>query len=360
MKHDARESGREDDTMSVLVHWQRTLAIITVAWLMLGTSASHAADTIETRLGPTPLPAGITNAPDWFPVGEQLHYKLYWGVIPVGKASLRTDWVDAGDRVLLRITALARTTSIVRALFPVDDRVESLVDPTTMLPLQYTQVLNEGRKHRNDRIVFDHANKRAVWSDDKSDKAHVLLISEDTRDLLAFTYYMRSKAYDIGTRQVTDVIVDEKLYELTLTGMKRDRVKVKGFKKKFSCLVVEPEAKFGEIFMRKGKINMWFTTDARRLCAKIYAFLPFADFKACLRSFTQAYGPVTELPTVTIKYELLEREGLTVYEADRSIREQRREHKAAAAQDETPAADTEAPTHPAHHSPCMPFAADEQ
>ena len=333
-------------------------AIVMGSCLMLAIRGGQSAESIVERLGPVPLPAGITAAPDWFPVGEQLHYKLFWGVIPVGKASLGTDWVDTGDRVLLRITALARTTSLVRALFPVDDRVESLVDPVTMLPVQYTQVLNEGRKHRNDRIVFDHANKRAVWSDDKSDKAHVLLISEDTRDLLAFTYYMRSKAFDIGTRQVTDVIVDEKLYELTLTGMKRQRVKIKGFKEKFSCLVVQPEAKFGEIFMRKGKINMWFTTDYRRLCAKIYAFLPFADFKACLRGFEQSYGPVTDLPQVAIMHDLLDREGLDVYAADRSIKEQRRENRAAEEQTAPPAPAGDIHKHPAHHSPSVPFASD--
>jgi hypothetical protein len=349
-----------------LIRMRYTAAILAASCLLLGTADGQAAGLITERLGPIPLPAGVTNAPDWFAVGERLDYKLVWGVIPVGKASLTTDWVDTGDRILLRITALARTTSLVRALFPVDDRVESIVDPATMLPVQYTQILNEGRKHRNDRIVFDHAAKRAVWRDDMSDKAHILLISEDTRDLLAFTYHMRSKAYDIGTREVTDVIVDEKLYELTLTGLKRQRVKIKGFKEKFSCLVVRPEAKFGEIFMRKGKINMWFTTDDRRLCAKIYAFLPFADFKACLRSFKQTYGPVTELPKVDIMYDLLEREGLAVYEADRSIKVQRREHQATDAEETAEAAEADAEAkeqaeekvHPQRHSPSAPFASD--
>ncbi len=277
-----------------------------------------------------PLPDGVEKAPEWFPVGEVLNYKLYWGIMSVGKATISTDWVKVGDRTLLRIKATARTGRIVRMIYPVDDYVESLVDPVTMLPVQYRQELKEGwRRRRQDRIVFDHANKRAVWRDDKTDRSHVLIISEDTRDLMAFTYYMRGKDEDEKMTMTTDVIVDEKLYKLTIKGLKEEKIKIKGIKGKVPCFVVEPEAKFGEIFSKKGVVHIWCTKDERHLCAKLLAFLPFADFKAKISSFTREYGPVTDLEEVEVLFDLLERKDIPVYEADRDIYEQFIEQKKA-------------------------------
>ena len=48
------------------------------------------------------------------------------------------------------------------------------------------------------------------------------------------------------------------------------------------CLEVEPEAKFGGIFNRKGKVKLWFSRDDRRLCAKMTGKVPLAKVKAVL------------------------------------------------------------------------------
>ncbi len=79
---------------------------------------------------------------------------------------------------------------------------------------------------------------------------------------------------------------------------------------------------------------------------------------------------MTELAKVDIMYDLLEREGLAVYEADRSIKAQRREHQAADAEGTAEAAEADAEAgaeakgqaeeevHPQRHSPSAPFASD--
>ncbi len=225
--------------------------------------------------------------------------------------------------------ATAKTGRFVRKLYPVDDYVESIVDPATLLPVQYRQVLNEGRKHRADRIVFDHTAKRAVWRNDKSDDAHVLLISDDTRDVLTYIYKMRGMPAAVKTNVTTRVIVDEKLYELTVKGVREESIKINGIEGKVPCIVAEPQAKFGEVFRREGVVYIWCTKDELRLCAKMTAFLPFADFRAKLSSFSRDRSPVTGLEKVEIPYDLLKREGIPVYEANRDINEQFHEQEKA-------------------------------
>ena len=79
----------------------------------------------------------------WFPVGETMEYKLYWGIIPVGRAELRTFWDTKDGTNVVVIRATARTTAVVAAIYPVEDIIESTVDPETFLPLKYTQHLRE-------------------------------------------------------------------------------------------------------------------------------------------------------------------------------------------------------------------------
>ena len=64
----------------------------------------------------------------WFPVGEKLTYKLYWGIIPVGSAEFDSRWVMHDGKPRLSLQLRARTNKVVKRLFPVDDRIESIVD----------------------------------------------------------------------------------------------------------------------------------------------------------------------------------------------------------------------------------------
>ena len=72
----------------------------------------------------------------WFPVGEKLSYRLYWGIIPVGHCEMTTAWVTHGGKEMLAIRAIAKTTSVVSKIYPVDDFVESIINPETFLPFQ--------------------------------------------------------------------------------------------------------------------------------------------------------------------------------------------------------------------------------
>ena len=80
----------------------------------------------------------------WFPVGEKLVYRLYWGIIPVGTCEMCTQWIEVEGKTLLSIKATAKTTYVVSKIYPVDDYIETRVNPATFLPVEYVQKLREG------------------------------------------------------------------------------------------------------------------------------------------------------------------------------------------------------------------------
>lgn len=221
----------------------------------------------------------------WFPVGEKMVFRIYWGVIPVGTAEIWSEWVEEDGVRLLALRAQGRSGRVLRRIFPVDDFVESIVDPDTFLPLRYVQRLAEGRHFRHDKMVFDHAKCKAYWTSEVKGGKKVIDIGVDTRDPLTLTYYMRSRGLAVGRAERFLVVSDEKVYELHLTGLKHEMVNVKG-KGKVRCLKVEPQAKFGEVFIRGGKVMIWFSADSRCVCTRATGKVPVASVKAILEEVT--------------------------------------------------------------------------
>ncbi|MFC1498593.1 DUF3108 domain-containing protein [Verrucomicrobiota bacterium] len=217
----------------------------------------------------------------WFPVGEKLIYKLYWGVIPVGQAEFSSEWIEENGKQFISLKGRARTGKVVSKIYPVDDFIESVVDAESFLPIRYIQKLKEGRHVRHDKITIDHKSGMACWESKLSQTNRVMKIDGDSRDILSFVYYARSKGYESGQHEKFRVLVDDKIYDLEVTGLSHETRKVKGYGK-IKCLKVVPEAKFGEIFVRKGRVQMWFSDDKRRVCVRITAKLKVASLKAIL------------------------------------------------------------------------------
>ncbi|MBN1556622.1 MAG: DUF3108 domain-containing protein [Lentisphaerae bacterium] len=233
------------------------------------------------------VPAGTETNAFWFPVGERLRYRLYWGFIPVGTAELESAWTEFEGRPHLALRAWARTTAILSAIFPVDDRVESIVDPETFLPVQYEQILNEGRHHRHDLFTFDHAGRKAYWRSLLKERSRIVDIGPDTRDVLTLLYAMRAEGLSVGEQRMFRVVVDEKLYDLFVEGLEYEILEAAGAGD-VRCLKVEPQAQFGGIFVRKGRVQAWFTDNARRICVRMTGRVPVASVKAVL---TEVGGP---------------------------------------------------------------------
>jgi hypothetical protein len=216
-----------------------------------------------------------------FPVGEKLTYKLYWGIIRVGTSHLSSEWVEEDGKRYIFLRATARTAAIVAAIYPVDDCIESLVDPDTFLPVRYTQKLKEGRHIRDDRITFDHKACKAFWTSGLTNTTRYIDIGPDTRDVLTLTYYMRPVSAEAGDKSEFRVLVDDKLYDLELTILDLDDMKLSGFGR-VDCIKVEPKARFGGIFTRKGKVTAWFSNDEHRILTMMVAKLPVANLHAVL------------------------------------------------------------------------------
>lgn len=222
-----------------------------------------------------------------FPVGEELVYRVYWGFIPVGKARIVTRWVEEDGRQLLAIRYRARSNRVLAALYPVDDIVESVVDPATFLPVRFIKNLREGR-HRNDEVTtYDFDKLMAHWESRTKNKSRDYPVEDDTRDLVTFTYFVRGQGFQTGTNRLFRVSDDDKLYDLTLRAYEEEALDLPGFGK-VKCMKLEPVAESQGVFVHKGKMLIWIVQGERCIVTRVVATLPVANVRAVL---SEVHGP---------------------------------------------------------------------
>jgi hypothetical protein len=239
------------------------------------------------RADPTP---GSTNAPPVtgtnapllmraadmpFPVGEELTYRVYWGYLPVAVATARVDWVELDGHKRLSIRSTARTTKVADQIYRVDDLMETILDPETLLPVRFTKLSHEGHYWTHEITTFDHQHRMAHYVSKKSGEKQDYPIEADTRDLLSMMYFMRAQPFVVGQKPHYRCLTDERIYDFWVDVIKDEKIALENYGNA-PCVKVEPVAAFNGLFVRKGRIWFWISRDKRQFMTKMVAEVPVA------------------------------------------------------------------------------------
>jgi hypothetical protein len=233
---------------------------------------------IRGRLPPQPADLDPASLKLWFPLGETLEYKVYWGVIPVAISRVSATWEELHGRKWIVIRFRTVSNKVLSKLYPVDDTIESWVDPQTFLPFKFNKRLSEGSYRCDETTVFDHAEGLAYFRSNTSEQRWAFRINPDTRDIPTLMYSLRKNDLQPGQTLNFEVMADERLYDLVVRTTKVENVDLEHYGK-VSSVKCAPEAAFNGIFVRKGKMTLWVSRDPRRVCTQMVADTPFANVK---------------------------------------------------------------------------------
>ena len=219
-----------------------------------------------------------------FPIGEELMYSISWNGVPVAYSTLRTEMTQFEGREVLALRMRTKTCAFFNHIFKVDDLHESLIDPKTFLPIQYTKNIKEGKYRCHEVTAFDFEKKKAHYKHQLNQSQKSYDIASDTRDLLSFMYFMRSELLAEDDDVSYRLMADEKVYELILHTSDLDSISLPHYKSRVSSLKMVPEAKFDGLFVRKGKATLWVSRDPRRLMTFAKLKVPFGRVRVKLQS----------------------------------------------------------------------------
>ncbi|MEW6544069.1 MAG: DUF3108 domain-containing protein [Nitrospirota bacterium] len=198
-----------------------------------------------------------------FAPGERFVYTIDWFAIRAGNAVLElAESPPLNGRPVFRILTAATSSPLISKFYPVDNRVESLVDMDTLLPERMVFRRREGRR-KNDFDVTFHRAEGTVTSI-KDGAADTLPVPLGIHDAISCLYYVRSQPSLVpGSSILLHVHHDKKNYKL--------EVQVEGIEtvtgpwgtvETVRVLAIMP---FQGIFLNEGNIRVWLTNDTRRV-----------------------------------------------------------------------------------------------
>jgi uncharacterized protein DUF3108 len=216
---------------------------------------------------PVAMAAGMAPAP--VQTGERLTYEISWLNILAGTAVMEV-MADgtAGDSPRAKLVTTAQSRPAITKFFPVDNRVESEFDLREQLPQHMIFKRREGKNKEDFEYTFHH--QEGTVTAVKDGTTEILPIPAGTQDLISCLYYVRNQLpMTPGASLIMNIHHDKKNRQVEVRVEKIETLEgTWGRAETAQVLVIMP---FKGLFINKGNIRVWFTTDERHIPVRMKA-----------------------------------------------------------------------------------------
>ncbi len=221
-----------------------------------------------------PFPARALTIP------EKLVFDLTWTGIKAGTATQEI----VNDNGVIKIVSTARSADWISVFYPVDDRIESVLDGMNAtgpgFPKLYRMKIKEGKHRRDKEVIFDRGRRIAQYIDHISGERKDFEINDNTLDTLSCFYFVRAMPLVVGKSVFINIFDSKKLWTTEVQVLRREKITtVLGT---FDTIVVKPLLKSEGIFEKKGDMYIWLTDDKRRVPVKMKTKVRVGNITATL------------------------------------------------------------------------------
>jgi hypothetical protein len=221
--------------------------------------------------------------------GERLTYDISWLNILAGTAVMEVQPDGTADRSRAKLVTTAQSRPAISKFFPVDNRVESEFDLRTQLPQHMVFHRREGKNKEDIEYTFHHAEGTVTAV--RQGTTETVPIPAGTQDLISCLYYVRNQLpMTPGASLMLNVYHDKKNRQVEVRVENIEMLEgAWGRAETAQVVVIMP---FKGLFINKGNIRVWFTTDERRIPVRMKAKVIIGAIVADLvDGFPPAKGP---------------------------------------------------------------------
>lgn len=226
-----------------------------------------------------------------FSYGEKLQYRLHYGPINAGYASLEIakNPVIINGRRTMNIKVSARSSSMIDILVnKVRDDYETYLDEDAMAPLKYTKSVEEGKFKDSDFALFQLEDGKVSAKKGSVDGDPYM------QDLVSVYYWTR--LWDVTNAKIGDTYptifyLDGKIYNYHLNFLGRDIIDTD--LGKFRCLKVRPLVKKGSLFKSEDALTIWVSDDDNHVVLKVESQIMIGAVAMSLTGFENLKNPLS-------------------------------------------------------------------
>lgn len=224
-----------------------------------------------------------------FKVGERLDYKMSYGFVNAGVASLEVKKADFSHdgKELLHIEGRGRSTGTFDWFFKVRDEFDSYVYTDVIRPYQFDMKIEEGSYSKKRHFQF--YQNEGLLDNGKHDT--LVPIPANTQDMLSAFYYGRT--LDLSNLKEGDIIsilsyVDFEYFPVIARYRGIQNVKI-GLGT-FECMKFTPVVQTGRVFKSEEDLAVYISNDANRIPVLAEAKLMVGSVRMELTSFKNLSG----------------------------------------------------------------------
>ena len=222
-----------------------------------------------------------------FKVGEWFKFRIHYGFITAGYATLEVDNARLEGKAVFHIKGEGKTVGLSKLFFKVEDVYQSYIDKEKNIPYRFIRKIDEGGHTKDIQIDFNQEARQALVFNKKYNKKEIISTDKEVQDMISTLYYLRN-TLDISNLKIGDVkdltmFFDNENYKFKLKFIKREILTTKFGKIK--CLVFRPYVQAGRVFKRKESMTVWVSDDDNKIPVLIKAKLSVGSLKASLSEF---------------------------------------------------------------------------
>lgn len=222
-------------------------------------------------------------------VGERLSFTGRWIGLPVGKG-----WIEVKERLELdgrqvyHVQAEGVSTDLLAKFYPIHDVVHSYLDAETLQPVRFEKHQREGHYRAEEVVTFDYERLVAGYQSllrpdrpDIEDSRKAVPIPADVHDLISAFYWLRRQPLELGRPLWVNIYSDEKVYPTEMLPVKGVRLELRK-RGTFEAVLVEPKPKFKGLMVKRGRIWVYMSADAKRLPLYVKVATPWGPMSAVI------------------------------------------------------------------------------
>lgn len=206
---------------------------------------------------------------DSFAPGEVLQYKVHYGIINAGEATITvsSNLHRLHNRPCYLTTVSGKTTGSFDFFHRVRDTWSSYIDTSSMLPMRFHRNIEEGNYKRKETTDFDQVRNVAVVNDSRDEKKNqVFKVPDNVQDMVSGFYYLRTLQLDSfkpGQTVKMQGFLGDEVFDMTVTYRGVTTVDTKAGKIRAHRLT--PKMPSNKLFKGEDAISVYFSDDANKI-----------------------------------------------------------------------------------------------